>query len=60
MHEYRLLDEPDDDYFGLLESGYGRWGFDKNILVKAMEDSIGKEYAGEWLAEYYGEEDEDE
>jgi len=58
MHEYRLLDEPDDDYFGLLESGYGRWGFDKNILVKAMEDSIGKEYAGKWLAEYYGEEDE--
>lgn len=60
MHEYRLLSEPGEEYFDLLDSGYERWGFDKGCLVKAMEDSIGKEAATQWLAEYYDEEDEHE
>ena len=58
MHEYRLLGEPGEEYFDLLDSGYERWGFDKGCLMKAMEDSIGKETAAQWLAEYYDEEDE--
>jgi len=58
MHEYRLLGEPGEEYFDLLDSGYERWGFDKGCLVKAMEDSIGRETATQWLAEYYDEEDE--
>ena len=57
---YRLLGEPGEDYFDLLERGYDRWGFDKSILTKAMEDSIGRDAAALWLAEYYGEEDEHE
>ena len=60
MHEYRLLGEPDEDYFDLLDSGYERWGFGKEPLVKALEDSIGKNEAAQWLSEYYGEEDEHE
>lgn len=58
MHEYRLLSEPGEEYFDLLDCGYERWGFDKECLMKAMEDSIGKETAAQWLAEYYDEEDE--
>ena len=60
LHEYRLLGEPGEDYYDLLDRGYDRWGFDKNILTKAMEDSIGRDAAALWLAEYYGEEDDHE
>lgn len=60
MHEHRLLGEPDEDYFDLLDSGYERWGFDKNCLVKAMEDSIGRQAATQWLSEYYNDDEEDE
>ena len=60
MHEHRLLGEPDEDYFSLLDSGYDRWGFEKDPLMRAMEDSIGKEEAALWLSEYYGWEDEHE
>ena len=60
MHEYRLLAEPDEEYFALLDSGYERWGFDKACLVKAMEDSIGKSAATQWLSEYYNDDEEDE
>lgn len=59
MHEYRLLSEPGEEYFDLLDSGYERWGFDKGCLVKAMEDSIGKEAATQWLAEYYDDEEDE-
>ena len=59
-HEYRLLGEPGEDYFDLLDRGYDRWDFDKSILTKAMEDSIGRDAAALWLAEYYGEEDDHE
>lgn len=58
MHEYRILSEPGEEYFDLLDCGYERWGFDKGCLVRAMEDSIGKEAATQWLAEYYDKEDE--
>lgn len=60
LHEYRMLGEPGEDYFDLLDRGYDRWGFEKSILTKAMEDSIGRDAAALWLAEYYGEEDEHE
>jgi len=60
LHEYRLLGEPGEDYFDLLDRGYDRWGFEKSILTKAMEDSIGRDAAALWLAEYYGEEDDHE
>ena len=60
LHEYRLLGEPGEDYFDLLDRGYDRWDFNKSILTKAMEDSIGRDAAALWLAEYYGEEDEHE
>ena len=60
MHEYRLLGEPDEDYFSLLDGGYDRWGFEKDPLVKALEDSIGREEAAQWFSEYYGEEEEHE
>ena len=55
-----MLGEPGEDYFDLLDRGYDRWGFEKSILTKAMEDSIGRDAAALWLAEYYGEEDEHE
>ena len=57
LHEYRLLGEPAEEYFDFLDKGYERWGFDKAILQKALEDSIGKEAADLWLAEYYEEEE---
>ena len=60
LHEYRMLGEPCEDYFDLLDRGYERWGFEKSILKKAMEDSIGRDAAALWLAEYYGEEDDHE
>mgnify|MGYP002627281685 FL=1 len=60
MHEYRMLGEPGEEYFDLLDRGYEHWGFEKTILRKAMEDSIGRDAAGQWLAEYYDEEEEHE
>ncbi|MBR1685438.1 MAG: gamma-glutamylcyclotransferase [Clostridia bacterium] len=60
LHEYRQLGEPDEAYFDLLDRGYERWGFDKAILQKALEDSIGREPANLWLAEYYEEEEDHE
>lgn len=58
MHEYRTLGEPSEEYFSLVDAGYDRWGFEKDCLRKALEDSIGRDAAGQWLAEYYSEEDE--
>ena len=49
-------------YFGASDTkanGYW-WGFEKTVLRKAMEDSIGRDAASLWLVEYYGEEDEHE
>lgn len=52
MHENRILGEPSEDYFRLLDDGYDSWGFDKNILDKALSDSIGEQAARQWLADY--------
>ena len=52
MHESRLLGEPTEEYFGKIERGYERWGFDFEILFKALDDSIGKKHAKEWLEHY--------
>lgn len=55
MHEYRLLGEPPAEYFSLLDDGYTRWGFDHEILFKALEDSIGKKEGTVWLNRFYEE-----
>ena len=56
MHEYRLLAEPDEEYFALLHlSSYRPLQEHKN-----MEDSIGKSAATQWLSEYYNDDEEDE
>ena len=55
MREHRLLGEPTDDYFSLLDEGYDRWGFDREVLFKALEDSIGKKEANMWLNRFYKE-----
>lgn len=52
MHEHRVLGEPDEEYFSLLDGGYARWGFDHRILYKALEDSVGTEAALDWLTGY--------
>ena len=58
MHEDRILGEPSEDYFHLLDYGYDYWGFDKNILYKALEDSIGKDAARQWLVDYSEDDNE--
>lgn len=58
MHEYRTLGEPSEEYFSLVDAEYDQWGFEKDCLRKALEDSIGRDAAGQWLEEYYSEEDE--
>ena len=58
MHEYRVLGEPTAEYFSLLDKGYRRWGFDQEIIFKALGDSIGKKESTKWLKNYYEETDE--
>ena len=53
MREHRLLGEPSEDYFRLIETGYERWGFDPLVLYKALDDSIGKDAAPLWLSKYF-------
>ena len=60
MHEYRVLGEPTAEYFSLLDKGYTRWGFDQEIIFKALDDSIGKKESTKWLKNYYKETDEHE
>ena len=55
MRENRILGEPAEEYFSLLDHGYSRWGFDFGILFKALEDSIGRAEAKRWLNSYYSE-----
>ena len=45
LHEDRMLGEPSEEYFDLLDGGYERWEFDRECLFKALEDSIGRETA---------------
>ncbi len=52
MHEHRLLGEPSMDYFRLLDDGYDRWGFDKEALDAALENSIGYKQAAAWIRTY--------
>ena len=56
MREYRLLGEPTDAYYTLLDQGYRRWRFDHSVLFKALEDSIGRKKAKAWLKGHYKEE----
>ena len=55
MREHRLLGEPTGEYFSLLDEGYDRWGFNCEVLFKALEDSIGKKEANMWLNRFYKE-----
>ena len=52
LHEDRLLGEPTMEYFNLLDEGYAKWGFDTEILDKALADSIGVKPAKEYLRQY--------
>ena len=52
MREHRILGGPDADYFSLLDTGYTRWGFDHEILYKALDDSIGDTASAAWLKRY--------
>ena len=52
MHEYRSLGEPGTDYYRLLDDGYDRWGFDKEPLDAALENSIGYKQASTWIRAY--------
>lgn len=52
LHEDRLLGEPSEEYFSIVEGGYEAWNFDRAILEKALSDSIGKKAAAKWLAAY--------
>ena len=42
LHEDRQLGEPSENYYSIIERGYDDWGFDKDILTKALYDSTGK------------------
>ncbi len=53
MREHHTLGEPTADYFDLLNGGYRRWGFDSQILFKAVKDSIGIDAGEVWLNKYY-------
>lgn len=55
MREHRMLGEPTAEYFDLLDGGYRRWGFDPQILFKAVKDSIGNAAGEVWLKKYYKE-----
>ena len=52
LHEDRLLGEPSEDYYSIVESGYQAWDFDLAVLEKALSDSIGTKAAIKWLAAY--------
>lgn len=52
LHEERLLGEPRMEYYRLLDDGYGRWGFDVEILDKGLSDSIGVKAAKEYIREF--------
>ncbi len=52
LHEERLLGTPTVEYFRLLDDGYSAWGFDAEILDKALSDSVGVKTARVYLNEY--------
>ena len=49
LHEERPLGEPYLDYYRLLDAGYRNWGFDVEMLEKALSDSIGFKTADKYL-----------
>lgn len=58
MDELQKFSPPSSGYYKVLEDGYTAFHFPKHILRQAMMDSLGSEYAKEWLARYnafYGE-----
>ena len=52
LHEDRLLGEPSQEYYSIIEKGYADWGFDRSPLEKALSDSIGEKAAVRWLKQY--------
>ena len=57
MREHRMLGEPSEGYFSLLEAGYSRWGFDFEVLFLALDSSIGRKESKTWLRRFYREND---
>lgn len=55
MRESRLLGEPSQAYFSLLDEGYRRWGFDRELLLTALNDSLGSHKTDIWLRNYMEE-----
>ena len=45
MHEKRLLGEPTQGYYRLLDEGYEYWGFEKTYLENGLKSSIGNKAA---------------
>ncbi len=54
LHENRELGEPSQEYYRLIDRAYRYWGFDSEILEKALSDSIGRKSAAGWLKKYNG------
>ena len=54
LHENRELGEPSQEYYRLIDQAYRYWGFDPEILEKALSDSIGRKAAAGWLKKYNG------
>lgn len=52
LREHRMLGEPSDEYYRIVERGYAEWGFDDAILQKALSDSIGSKAAEKWLKKH--------
>lgn len=52
LHEDRMLGEPPEEYYRIIEKGYDDWGFDTEVLKKALADSIGNKAAAKWLKKH--------
>ena len=52
LHEERPLGVPTFRYFNLCMEGYERFGFDMNLMEKAVEESLGKRLAKRWFEAY--------
>jgi len=52
LHEDRSLGEPSMQYFQLIDDGYRLFGFDSELLDKALSDSIGRKTAEQYKRDY--------
>ena len=47
MTEGRPVTPPSDGYYGIIEEGYQRFGFDQGILRRALDESIYQQFTNE-------------